>query len=69
MAFLPPNREEELALAPEVPEGSERRRLQHAGERAAEADHPAGPGDGNDGGPEAIGHGDEFHADVWKLHH
>ncbi|XP_055035825.1 potassium/sodium hyperpolarization-activated cyclic nucleotide-gated channel 1 isoform X2 [Misgurnus anguillicaudatus] len=63
------SREEELTPAPEVPEGSERRRLQHAGERAAEADNPAGPGDGNDGGSEAIGHGDEFDADVWKLHH
>ncbi|XP_005169491.2 potassium/sodium hyperpolarization-activated cyclic nucleotide-gated channel 1 isoform X4 [Danio rerio] len=63
------SREEELAPAPEIPEGSERWRLQHSRERAAEADHPAGPRDGDDGGSEAVSHGDELHADVWKLHH
>ncbi|XP_067279740.1 potassium/sodium hyperpolarization-activated cyclic nucleotide-gated channel 1 isoform X2 [Pseudorasbora parva] len=63
------SREEELTPAPEISEGPERWRLQHSGERAAEADHPAGPRDGDDGGSEAIGHGDELHADVWKLHH
>ncbi|XP_051960116.1 potassium/sodium hyperpolarization-activated cyclic nucleotide-gated channel 1 isoform X2 [Xyrauchen texanus] len=63
------SREEELAPAPEIPEGSECWRFQHTGERAAEADNPTGQGDGDDGRSEAVSHGDEFHADVWKLHH
>lgn len=66
---LAPNREEELLAAAEVPEGPECRRVQHAGERDLEADHPPGPGDGDDGGPQAVGHRDELHANVRQLHH
>lgn len=65
----PPNREEELFAAAEIPEGPECRRVQHAGERDLEADHPPGPGDGDDGGPQAVGHRDELHAHVRQLHH
>ncbi|KAF5900823.1 potassium/sodium hyperpolarization-activated cyclic nucleotide-gated channel 1-like isoform X2, partial [Clarias magur] len=49
------SREEELAPAPEVPEGPECRRVQYTGERASEADYPTGPGDGDDGGEEHLG--------------
>ena len=65
----PTNREEELPTAAEVPEGSECRRIQHTGERDIEADHSSGQGDGDDGGPQAVGHRDELHPDLWKLHH
>ncbi|XP_017571192.1 potassium/sodium hyperpolarization-activated cyclic nucleotide-gated channel 1 isoform X4 [Pygocentrus nattereri] len=63
------SREEELALAAEVSEGPECGRVQYTRERAAEADHPAGPGDGDDGGQEAVRNGCQLDTDVWKLHH
>lgn len=66
---LLPHREEELAAASEVPEGPERRRVQHTGERVVEADYPSGSRDGDDGGPQAVGRGPELNTDVWKLHH
>ncbi|XP_069043094.1 potassium/sodium hyperpolarization-activated cyclic nucleotide-gated channel 1 isoform X3 [Lepisosteus oculatus] len=62
-------REEELPSASEVPERPECWRLQHTGERDPEADYQAGQGDGDDGGSQAISHRDEFHPDLWKLHH
>lgn len=69
LSWLHPNREEELLAAAEVPEGSERRRFQHAGERVIEADYSSGPGDGDDGGPQAVGHRDELNTNVRKLDH
>lgn len=69
LSWLHPNREEELLAAAEVPEGSERRRFQHAWERDIEADYPSGQGDGDDGGPQAVSHRDELNTNVRKLHH
>lgn len=69
LSWLHPNREEELLAAAEVPEGSERRRFQHAGERDIEADYPSGQGDGDDGGPQTVSHRDELNSNVRKLHH
>lgn len=69
LSRLNPNREEELPAAAEVPEGSERRRFQHTGERDLEADNPSGQGDGDDGGPQAVSHRDELDTNVWKLDH
>lgn len=63
------NREEELLAAAEISEGPERWRVQHPGERVVEADHPSGQGDGDDGGPQTVSHGDELNATVRKLHH
>lgn len=69
LSWLYPNREEELLAAAEVPEGSERRCFQHTGERVIEADYPSGPGDGDDGGPQAVSHRDELNTHVRKLDH
>lgn len=69
VSWLHPNREEELVAAAEVPEGSERRGFQHTGKRAAEADYPSGQGDGNDGGPQAVGNRDELNTNVRKFHY
>lgn len=69
LSRLHPDRKEELLAAAEVPEGPECRRLQHPGERDAEADYSPGQGDGDDGGPQAVGHWDELDTSVRKLYH
>lgn len=69
LSRLRPNRKEELFAAAEVPEGPECRRVQHPGERDVEADYSPGQGDGDDGGPQAVGHWDELDTSVRKLYH